>query len=125
MMERRGRCIQHISQVTLVSLNPTSISSAIISPIQPCHHRDTGQRFTHQLSARFPTTVAWDSNLRGSHLTHRCTCRLYRDSTLYKDGKHVRDLSKLNRELSKVMLVTSDPDAFYLNPENAIKVLPS
>ena len=51
-----------------------------------------------------------------------CTGRLYRDSTLYKDGKHVRDLSKLNRELSKVMLVTSDPDALYLNPENAIKV---
>ena len=50
--------------------------------------------------------------------------RLYRDSTLYKDGKHVRDLGKLNRDLSKVMLVTSDPDAFYINPENAIKVRP-
>lgn len=36
----------------------------------------------------------------------------------------MRDLSKLNRELSKVMLITSDPDAFYLNPENAIKVCP-
>lgn len=50
--------------------------------------------------------------------------RLYRDSTLYKDGKHVRDLGKLNRDLSKVMLVTSDPDAFYINPENAIKLDP-
>lgn len=36
----------------------------------------------------------------------------------------MRDLGKLNRDLSKVMLVTCDPDAFYLNPENAIKVRP-
>ncbi len=29
-------------------------------------------------------------------------CRLYRDSTQYKDGKHVRDLSKLNRDMRQV-----------------------
>ena len=28
--------------------------------------------------------------------------RLYRDSTQYKDGKHVRDLSKLNRDMRQV-----------------------
>jgi TFIIF-interacting CTD phosphatase-like protein len=49
-------------------------------------------------------------------------CRLYRNSTQYKDGKHVRDLSKLNRDLSNVLLITSDPDAFFLQPDNAIKV---
>ena len=49
-------------------------------------------------------------------------CRLYRDSTLYKDGKHVRDLSKLNRDLGKVLLVACDPDAYHLQPENTIKV---
>ena len=48
--------------------------------------------------------------------------RLYRNSTQYKDGKHVRDLSKLNRDLSNVLLITSDPDAFFLQPDNAIKV---
>ena len=50
--------------------------------------------------------------------------RLYRDSTLYKDGKHVRDLSKLNRDLGKVLLVACEPDAYHLQPENAIKVRP-
>lgn len=49
-------------------------------------------------------------------------CRLYRNSTQYKNGKHVRDLSKLNRDLSNVLLITSDPDAFFLQPDNAIKV---
>ena len=34
----------------------------------------------------------------------------------------MRDLSKLNRELSHVLLVTADPDAHYLQPDNAIKV---
>ncbi len=47
---------------------------------------------------------------------------MYRDSTQYKEGKHVRDLSKLNRDLSNVLLITADPDAYYLQPDNAIKV---
>ena len=50
------------------------------------------------------------------------TARLYRDSTQYVNGKHVRDLSKLNRDMRQVMFVTADPDAFALQPENAIKV---
>jgi mitochondrial import inner membrane translocase subunit TIM50 len=50
--------------------------------------------------------------------------RLYRDSTQYVDGRHVRDLSKLNRDLKQVLLITSDPEAYALQPDNAIK-LPS
>lgn len=60
-----------------------------------------------------------DGALRG---TRR---RLYRDSTLYKGGKHLRDLSKLNRDLSKVLLITSDPDAYEMHPNNTIKVPPA
>lgn len=48
--------------------------------------------------------------------------RLYRDSTNYVDGKHVRDLSKLNRDLRQVLLITADEDAWSLQPENAIKL---
>ena len=48
--------------------------------------------------------------------------RLYRDSTQYVGGKHVRDLSKLNRDMRQVMFITADPDAAELQPENAIKV---
>ena len=49
------------------------------------------------------------------------TYRLYRDSTQYVNGKHVRDLSKLNRDLKQVLLLTADPDAYALQPDNAIK----
>ena len=48
--------------------------------------------------------------------------RLYRDSTNYVEGKHVRDLSKLNRDLKQVLMITADPDAYSLQPENAIKL---
>lgn len=48
--------------------------------------------------------------------------RLYRDSTRYVEGKHVRDLSKLNRDLKQVLMITADVDAYSLQPENAIKV---
>lgn len=48
--------------------------------------------------------------------------RLYRDSTNYVKGKHVRDLSKLNRDLKQVLMITADPDAYSLQPENAIKL---
>ncbi|KAI9816722.1 MAG: mitochondrial inner membrane protein required for protein import [Thelocarpon impressellum] len=48
---------------------------------------------------------------------------LFREATRYKDGKHVKDLSYLNRDLSKVILIDTDPDHAKLQPENAI-VLP-
>ncbi len=48
--------------------------------------------------------------------------RLYRDSTLYQHGHHVRELSKLNRDMSKVLFVTSDPEACKLHPNNTVLV---
>eukprot|EP00775_Hariotina_reticulata_P002664 gene2664-2964_t len=41
---------------------------------------------------------------------HRAiTYRLYRQDTQYKDGKHVRDLSKLNRDLTQVLFISGNP----------------
>ena len=48
--------------------------------------------------------------------------RLYRDSTLYQHGHHVRDLSKLNRDMSKVLFITSDAEACKLHPSNSVVV---
>ncbi|CAG8494752.1 9904_t:CDS:10 [Acaulospora colombiana] len=50
--------------------------------------------------------------------------RLYRESTRYVDGKIVKDISKLNRDLSKVIIMDSNPDAYSLQPENAIAIPP-
>ncbi|KLU85923.1 mitochondrial import inner membrane translocase subunit tim-50 [Magnaporthiopsis poae ATCC 64411] len=51
------------------------------------------------------------------------TWPLFREATKYKDGKIVKDLSYLNRDLSKVIIIDTDPDHVSAQPENAI-VLP-
>ncbi|KAL6741075.1 hypothetical protein Aduo_014368 [Ancylostoma duodenale] len=52
----------------------------------------------------------------------RIMYRLYRDCTKYMHGQHVKDLSKLNRDLSKVIFIEVDPKAGQLNPENVLLV---
>ena len=48
---------------------------------------------------------------------------LYREMTVYEDGGYVKDLSYLNRDLKKVVVVDSDPHHVKKQPENAI-ILP-
>ncbi|CAO3639126.1 unnamed protein product [Mucor hiemalis] len=50
--------------------------------------------------------------------------RLYREATRYVDGKYVKDLSHLNRDLSKVIIMDSNPESFCLQPENGIALKP-
>ncbi|CAH8289250.1 unnamed protein product, partial [Heterobilharzia americana] len=46
--------------------------------------------------------------------------RLFREATRYKEGKHIKDLSCLNRDLSRVVLVDWDPIAAQLQPRNSL-----
>ncbi|KAK3328751.1 hypothetical protein B0H66DRAFT_983 [Apodospora peruviana] len=48
---------------------------------------------------------------------------LFREATKYKDGEVVKDLSYLNRDLSKVIILDTNPQHVRAQPENAI-VLP-
>ncbi|OIW23763.1 NIF-domain-containing protein [Coniochaeta ligniaria NRRL 30616] len=48
---------------------------------------------------------------------------LFREATKYKDGEIIKDLSYLNRDLSKVIIIDTDPRHVRDQPENAI-VLP-
>lgn len=50
--------------------------------------------------------------------------RLYRESTVFMGNKHVKDLSKLNRELKNVIVIDDDPKCIELQPENLICVKP-
>ena len=45
---------------------------------------------------------------------------LFRDSTKYTDGVHVKDLSKLNRDLRKVILLDVDGRTSMLQPRNSL-----
>ncbi|KAI6383093.1 hypothetical protein MCOR25_000281 [Pyricularia grisea] len=48
---------------------------------------------------------------------------LFREATKYVDGKIVKDLSYLNRDLSKVIIIDTNPEHVSAQPENAI-ILP-
>jgi import inner membrane translocase subunit TIM50 len=49
---------------------------------------------------------------------------LFRSHTRYVDGKYVKDLNYLNRDLGKVVMLETNPDAWSANPDNTIKLPP-
>ncbi|KAL9232203.1 hypothetical protein vseg_007339 [Gypsophila vaccaria] len=50
--------------------------------------------------------------------------RLYRDSCRQIDGKFVKDLSQMGRDLWKVVIVDDNPNSYAFQPENAIQIKP-
>ena len=49
---------------------------------------------------------------------------MHRDSTRYTDGKHLRDLEALNRDIKDVLYITASEDPSTLQPDNAVQVPP-
>lgn len=50
--------------------------------------------------------------------------RLYRDSCKEVEGKFVKDLSPVGRDLKRVVIVDDNPNSYIFQPENAIPVPP-
>lgn len=50
--------------------------------------------------------------------------RLSRSATRYQNGKHFRDLSKLNRDPARILYVSGDALESCLQPENAVPIKP-
>lgn len=50
--------------------------------------------------------------------------RLYRESTHYKNGVHIKDLNSLNRNVNRMIVLDDNPDEVKFNPENLIRVKP-
>lgn len=46
--------------------------------------------------------------------------RLYRESCVFFDGFYIKDLSRLNRDLSQTIIVDNSPNSYIFHPENAI-----
>lgn len=50
--------------------------------------------------------------------------RLFRDATYYKNGVHIKDLSCLNRNLKRVIVLDDDPEEVKFHPQNLIRIKP-
>lgn len=48
--------------------------------------------------------------------------RLFRESCVFHRGNYVKDLSRLGRELSNVIIVDNSPASYIFHPENAVSV---
>ncbi|GLU23911.1 hypothetical protein SLE2022_398860 [Rubroshorea leprosula] len=55
---------------------------------------------------------------------HYIRYRLSRGATKYQDGKHYRDLSKLNRDPAKILYVSGHAFDSSLQPENCVPIKP-
>ncbi|XP_050220375.1 mitochondrial import inner membrane translocase subunit TIM50 [Mercurialis annua] len=74
--------------------------------------------FSDQLSMYVdPVVERLDTN-------HCIRYRLSRDATKYQDGKHFKDLSKLNRDPRKIIYVSAHAYESSLQPENCIPIKP-
>ena len=53
-------------------------------------------------------------------------CRLFRESCVFHRGNYVKDLSRLGREIHKVIIVDNSPASYVFHPDNAVsKILRS
>ncbi|KAJ2370246.1 mitochondrial inner membrane protein required for protein import [Coemansia sp. RSA 2610] len=50
--------------------------------------------------------------------------RLYKDHMRNIDGKNYKDLTTLNRDMSKVIMIDTDPEAFKMQPDNGLLARP-
>ncbi|XP_076868771.1 CTD (carboxy-terminal domain, RNA polymerase II, polypeptide A) small phosphatase-like a isoform X2 [Brachyhypopomus gauderio] len=48
--------------------------------------------------------------------------RLFRESCVFHRGNYVKDLGRLGRQLSKVIIVDNSPASYIFHPENAVPV---
>lgn len=47
---------------------------------------------------------------------------LYRDATLFKDGQYIKDLSNINRDLSRVIVIDDVPEEVAFHKDNVLQI---
>ncbi|XP_061579896.1 uncharacterized protein LOC133446111 [Cololabis saira] len=61
-----------------------------------------------------------------SDLLDKCgafSSRLFREACVFHKGNYVKDLSRLGRDLSRVIIIDNSPASYIFHPENAVSVV--
>jgi RNA polymerase II subunit A small phosphatase-like protein len=51
-----------------------------------------------------------------------CTARLHRDHCSVVHGSFTKDLARMNRNMKDIMILDNTPNAYMLQPENAVPI---
>jgi len=87
-------------------------------------------QFLAQLAPHFELVMWTDSMNTADPVVERLDPRrffrhrLYRDATTYSGGQHIKDLSALNRNVAKCLIIDCDAACFGLHPAHGIAVPP-
>lgn len=49
--------------------------------------------------------------------------RLFREACVFHKGNYVKDLSRLGRDLNKVIIIDNSPASYIFHPDNAVRYL--
>lgn len=49
-------------------------------------------------------------------------CRLFRESCVFHRGNYIKDLSRLGRDLNKVIILDNSPASYVFHPDNAVSI---
>lgn len=49
--------------------------------------------------------------------------RLFRESCVFHRGNYVKDLSRLGRDLRRIIIVDNSPASYIFHPDNAVRTL--
>ncbi|GCB82383.1 hypothetical protein scyTo_0021987, partial [Scyliorhinus torazame] len=48
--------------------------------------------------------------------------RLFRESCVFHQGSYVKDLSRLGRDLNKIIIIDNSPASYIFHPDNAVPI---
>ena len=66
--------------------------------------------------------ASWEATLAFTFTLFLTTGRFYRSDCTFKGGYYLKDLSIVDKDLSRIVLVDNNPVSFICNPSNGIPV---
>ncbi|KAJ7968786.1 CTD small phosphatase-like protein [Quillaja saponaria] len=103
-----------------LDLDETLIHSKADPPPERFDFVPSSRSLSSQAGLKEYASLVLDRLDRKALISHR----LYRDSCKEVEGRYVKDLSEMGRDLKRVVIVDDNPNSYAYQPENAIQIQP-